>query len=127
MLTFLLTSGPTRSEPGPTVTVSGTTLAQLPDSGADPALGATIPTLSGADLDGKPMTIGPTGSPQVILIVAHWCPHCQGEVPRLVSSLRTNSLPNGATFATLSTSINAARPNFPPRPGLRARAGRRRC
>jgi thiol-disulfide isomerase/thioredoxin len=114
IVTLLLTGGTSRSEPGPTVSVSGIALAQLPDSGADPAVGATIPTVSGRDLDGKPITIGPSGSPQVVLIVAHWCPHCQAEVPRLVSWLRTNALPNGATFVTLSTSISAARPNFPP-------------
>ncbi len=114
LLTFFLTNGTSRSEPGPTVSVAGAALVALPSSGADPAIGAVLPTLTGTDLAGKPMTIGPTGSPQVVLIVAHWCPHCQAEVPRLVSWLRTSSLPGGARFVTLSTSINAARPNFPP-------------
>lgn len=114
ILTVVLTSGTRPSEPGPTVGVAGARLAQLPTDGADPALGARLPTLTGTGLDGKPLTIGPSGKPQVILIVAHWCPHCQAEVPRLVSWLRTNSLPNGAAFVTLSTSISAARPNYPP-------------
>ena len=91
ILTVVLTSGTRPSEPGPTVGVAGARLAQLPTDGADPALGARLPTLTGTGLDGKPLTIGPSGKPQVILIVAHWCPHCQAEVPRLVSWLRTNS------------------------------------
>ena len=24
------------------------------------------------------------GSPQLIVVMAHWCPHCQAEIPRIV-------------------------------------------
>ena len=55
----------------------------------DPAIGKTVPTLTGKSVyDGGAVTIGPDtggGKPQVIVFVAHWCPHCQAEVPRLVA------------------------------------------
>ena len=52
----------------------------------DPAIGMTMPTLHGKSVfDGKPVTIAPNGKPQAIVFVAHWCPHCQAEVPRLVA------------------------------------------
>ena len=77
----------TKFETAP-VKVSGT---PLPDYDAsvspDPALGETVPTLTGSSLgDGGTITIGPDtgdGKPQMIVFVAHWCPHCQREVPLL--------------------------------------------
>ncbi len=64
----------------------------LPDFDAevspDPAIGETIPTLDGKSVDdGAAVTIGPDGGggePQMIVFLAHWCPHCRAEVPRLV-------------------------------------------
>lgn len=101
-------------EPGGTVTVSGTQLPNLPASGDDPAVGATLPSLTGTRLGGGTITIGPSGAPQVIAVVAHWCPHCQAEVPRIVDWLRANELPGGVQLVTLSTGIDPARPNYPP-------------
>jgi thiol-disulfide isomerase/thioredoxin len=106
--------GGASGEPGVTVTVSGTPLPALPASGDDPAVGATLPSLTGTRLGGGTITIGPSGAPQVIAVMAHWCPHCQAEVPRIVDWLRGNELPNGVALVTLSTGIDPARPNFPP-------------
>lgn len=106
--------GQAGGEPGATVTVSGTPLPALPASGDDPAVGATLPSLTGTRLGGGTITIAPSGAPQVIAVVAHWCPHCQAEVPRIVDWLRANELPGGVQLVTLSTGIDPARPNFPP-------------
>jgi thiol-disulfide isomerase/thioredoxin len=48
------------------------------------------------------------------LFVAHWCPHCQREVPLLASNLNTTPLPSGVEMITISTGVNAAAPNYPP-------------
>ncbi len=115
IVAVLLTGSAGAAEPSTSLTVSGTVLPAMPAKGAnDDAVGMQLPTLSGTGIDGQPLSIGPTGSPQVIAIVAHWCPHCQAEVPRLVTWLRDNSLPDGVSLTTLSTSIDAARGNFPP-------------
>ena len=117
----LLTSGggDGRAEPAPRLTVSGAALPTFASDAADPAVGATLPTLTGTGPDGAAVIIGPTGMPQVVVVLAHWCPHCQAEVPRIVSWLRDNSLPGGVTMTSLSTGIDAARPNFPPSEWLR--------
>ncbi|HJP71150.1 MAG TPA: TlpA disulfide reductase family protein [Candidatus Limnocylindria bacterium] len=110
------TGGGGLAEPATTpIQVSGDTLPAL-DAGAasDPAVGLPIPTITGTDLDGEPMTIGPDDGPMAIVIVAHWCPHCQAEVPLLVDDIAANGLPDGVSVATISTSINRAQPNYPP-------------
>ncbi|HEX5040704.1 MAG TPA: TlpA disulfide reductase family protein [Candidatus Limnocylindria bacterium] len=94
--------------------IEGSSLRQLPASGGDPAVGQTIPTLSGLGLDGQPMSIGPDDGAQVIVVLAHWCPHCQNEVPLLTTYLADNPLPEGVRMVTLSTGIDPARPNYPP-------------
>ena len=96
------------------VTVSGTTLAALPDSGTDPATGADAPVLTGKSFDGTPITIGRDGKAKLILFVAHWCPHCQREVPLLVSWLKGHDLPPGVELLTVATATSSDRPNYPP-------------
>jgi len=94
--------------------IGGDALPELPTEGTDPAVGQAIPTLSGTGLDGQPMSIGPGDGAEVIIAVAHWCPHCQAELPRLTAWLADNPLPDGVRIVTLSTAIDAARPNYPP-------------
>jgi thiol-disulfide isomerase/thioredoxin len=96
------------------VTVVGNPLATFADSGADHAVGKPIPTLEGQSLfDGSTMTIGPTGKPQVLMFVAHWCPHCQREVP-LVAKLAKHKKLFGADVATVATGTVPNYPNYPP-------------
>src|SRR5690606_35798431 len=64
-----------------TVEVSGNPLPELSGQAPDPAVGMTMPTLRGASQDGEAMTIGPDGPAKIIVYLAHWCPHCQAEVP----------------------------------------------
>ena len=97
------------------VTVDGT---PLPDYDAakspDPGVGKTIPTLHGVSvLDGTPVTVKPTGKPQMVLFVAHWCPHCQAEVPELVD-LANQGVFDGVDVTAVATGTNAEAPNYPP-------------
>lgn len=103
------------SEPATTpIAITGDALPALPTSGTDPAVGQVIPTLTGTDLDGAPLTIGPDDGPAAIIILAHWCPHCRAEVPRLVDYLAGTPMPDGVRLVAISTSINSAQPNYPP-------------
>lgn len=68
-------------------------LATLPASGNDPELGKTIPTIIAQQFNGDSITLGPTGKPYVILFVAHWCPHCQREIPVFVGLNNENKIP----------------------------------
>jgi thiol-disulfide isomerase/thioredoxin len=103
------------------VTVQGTPLPRFDDSKSpDPAIGDTIPTLQGKSVfDGGSITIGPgggsggTGKPQAIAFVAHWCPHCQAEVPRLVE-LAKQGVFDGVDVSAVATGTNPQYPNYPP-------------
>jgi cytochrome c biogenesis protein CcmG, thiol:disulfide interchange protein DsbE len=97
-----------------TVTVSGNPLPQFSDTADDPAVGMTLPTLEGNDQSGAPMTIGADGRPTMIMFVAHWCPHCQREVPVVQQWVDDGRLPEGVDLVSVSTAIDPSRPNYPP-------------
>lgn len=94
--------------------VSGNPLPELTDPAADAAIGQPIPTLTGIDLGGERITIGPSDGPMAIVLVAHWCGVCQAEVPILVDYLASTGMPEGVGLVAISTSIDAARLNYPP-------------
>ena len=85
----------------------------------DPAVGMTIPTISGKDFDGNDITIsGEDGKAKIILFVAHWCPHCQREVPLLKEHLDDNPMPDDVELVTVSTGVDADAANCPPQKWL---------
>ncbi len=98
------------------VTVSGAALPEfnLSASTTDAAVGQTAPTLTGVNFAGEPITIGNDGKPKVIMFLAHWCPHCQAEVPRIQNWLDEHGLPSDVSLYAMPTSTNASRPNYPP-------------
>ena len=106
-----VTSGIEQTRP---VTVTGDALPALPDSGTDPAVGTVAPTLKGATFDGTSMEIAPDGKGKLVLFVAHWCPHCQREVPLLVDHLKDTKLVSGVELVTVATATSHTRPNYPP-------------
>ncbi len=102
------------SQTGP-VTVTGAGLPKFePDAAADAAAGKAIPELKGQSFDGSPVEIRNDGRAKLIVFVAHWCPHCQKEIPLLADWLKSNALPNGVDLYTVSTSVTSERPNYPP-------------
>jgi thiol-disulfide isomerase/thioredoxin len=100
------------------VKVSGTSLPDFDrEQTPDPAVGETIPTLQGKSVyDGGAVTIGPDSGddePQMIVFLAHWCPHCQAEVPRIVELAKDGSL-DGVKVSAVATSTSEEAPNYPP-------------
>ena len=74
----------------------------------------TAPTVQGASFDGSPVAIQPNGRPTAIVFVAHWCPHCQREVPVIQSWINANGMPQGVDFVSVATGIDPSGPNYPP-------------
>ncbi len=97
----------------PTVTVNGENLVQFPASPPDPAVGQTIPTISGETFDGNGVTISPSDGPQLILVVAHWCPHCRAEVPRIQEWLDDNGMPSDVEITAIATANDPTSVNYP--------------
>ena len=81
--------------------------------GDDPAVGLDAPVLTGETFTGEPITV-PGDGPAVIVFLAHWCPHCQREVPVIVDWLEENGEPDGVQLFGVATSIHDARENYPP-------------
>lgn len=101
------------------VTVEGENLPMMPDNPAqDPAIGLTAPTVSGVDGDGNAVSIPADGRPKVVLFLAHWCPHCQAEVPEVVGWMRAGNQPDSVDFYSISTLANRLQGNWPPQEWL---------
>lgn len=91
------------------VTVEGENLPFFDSAAADPAIGLTAPTVSGQDLDGEPITIGPSDSAKIIVMLAHWCPHCQAEVPVIQDWVESGGLPDGVELYGVTVLTNRLR------------------
>ncbi len=105
-----------------TVEVIGEPLPEYPQVSAvvappeeDPAVGLTPPTLVGETFDGTPITIEPGGgTAKLVMFVAHWCPHCQKELPLVQDWIDAGLVPDGVEIYGVSTAVAADRPNYPP-------------
>lgn len=94
------------------VAIDGTPLAPLPDGGTDPAVGQPAPVLEGRSPAGTPVTVD-FEEPTLLAFLAHWCPHCQAELPRLVTLAEEGDL-EGVEAVVVLTGTDPAAPNFPP-------------
>lgn len=94
--------------------VSGTFLPFFESPQGDPAIGLEAPTVTGESMDGEQISVGPNGSPTAIVFLAHWCSHCQAEVPRVQAWLDGGGGVEGVEMQSVSTSVNSARGNYPP-------------
>jgi cytochrome c biogenesis protein CcmG/thiol:disulfide interchange protein DsbE len=104
----------TGHEYGP-VKVTGDPLPRYAAGGQDPAVGDTIPTVAGENFSGTPLTIAPDGKAQLVVFLAHWCPHCNAEAPKLAEYLRDNGgVPADVTLTLVATGSQDTAPNWPP-------------
>ncbi len=99
------------------VAVEGDPLPRAPvaDDEADLAVGMTAPVLIGETVDGEPITVDATvDGPTWLIFLAHWCPHCNDEIP-VINQLRDEGrIPDGVNVVGVSTAYNPERPNWPP-------------
>lgn len=96
------------------VAVDGEPLPTLPETGEDPAIGRAAPGLEGKDLDGSRLDITDDGRPKVIAFVAHWCSHCQAEVPAIQAHLDDVGVPEDVDLYGVATLTEKTRGNWPP-------------
>ena len=96
------------------VTVGGFGLPQG-EGADDPCIGRPVPALGGEDYAGNPTTITPDADgPMMIVVMAHWCPHCNGEVPLLVEWGESGNVPDGLQVVGVSTASQAGGEHYPP-------------
>ncbi|HZP27596.1 MAG TPA: TlpA disulfide reductase family protein [Acidimicrobiia bacterium] len=106
-------------EVAPSVTVDGSALPTYGSSSNDPAVGRTAPALTGKDFARKAVAVTNNGNPHVLVFVAHWCPHCQAEVPRIVAMERSGQTA-GVSVVAVATATNENAANYPPSAWLRS-------
>lgn len=81
----------------------------------DPAIGTAMPLVEGAGFDGRPVTVGgPTDGPTLYVFLAHWCPHCNDEIPELIELENRDGIPEGVGIVAISTAVDETEPNYPP-------------
>jgi thiol-disulfide isomerase/thioredoxin len=94
--------------------IIGAALPPFENPNGDPAVGMPAPEVRGSDFDGTPVAITHDGRPKVVLFIAHWCPHCQREVPLIQTWVNSGGVPDGVDLVSVATSISSAAPNYPP-------------
>jgi thiol-disulfide isomerase/thioredoxin len=107
-------SPPAKFQTAPELTVGGTSLPRFDSTTRDTAVGMTAPTLDSVDFAGMPVQAGgATGKPYALAFLAHWCPHCQAEVPRLVDLAKHGQIA-GVDLIGIPTGTTNQAPNYPP-------------
>ncbi|MCJ7725740.1 MAG: TlpA family protein disulfide reductase [Acidimicrobiia bacterium] len=99
------------------VDVTGTALPRL-DGNADTAVGTAAPEVRGFDFAGNPVEITDDGRAKIVLLVAHWCPYCQQEIPVVRDWIDTTTLPDGVDVYSVVTLTDFTRGNYPPQTWL---------
>lgn len=107
-------TGTGTAERFPAVSIEGAPLPVLERSGYDPAAGRPVPVVSGTTVTGRPIRLTEAGRPTMIFVIAHWCPHCNNEVPKIVEWMESGRAPDGIRFTAVSTATNPAAPHYPP-------------
>ncbi|MDJ0792377.1 MAG: hypothetical protein QNJ71_10815 [Acidimicrobiia bacterium] len=97
--------------------VEGEALPPMPPSAPidDTATGLAYPNVLGQDFDGSIVTIdNGDGRAKGIVFLAHWCPHCQDEVPRVQAWLDATGGDPGVDLYSVTSAMNSGRGNYPP-------------
>jgi thiol-disulfide isomerase/thioredoxin len=95
-------------------TVTGDALPLFVATADDPAVGTPSPGFQASSFDGEPVSVSADGRAKLLLFLAHWCPHCQAEVPVVQDWVDAGRLPADVDLVSVATSIDASLPNYPP-------------
>ncbi len=97
------------------VAVIGDALPFLSDSHNDEAVGTLIPAIIGENFEGNMVEVRPDdGVATLVVFLAHWCPHCNNEIPEINRIRDAGVWPDGLRVVGVSTAVSPQRPNFPP-------------
>ncbi len=102
-------------ETSASLTTTGAALAPFDDTSIDATVGTAAPIITGQQFDGTDITIGgPTDGPTMLVFLAHWCPHCNDEIPELVTLRDSGEFPDDLNIIGISTAVDDSSDNYPP-------------
>ena len=98
------------------VRITGTALPVMPESGTDAGIGSKVPVVNGYNFNGDAVSldVAASGTPTMVVFLAHWCPHCNREIPRILEWASTNGVPDGLRIVGVATGSRNDYPNWPP-------------
>ncbi len=101
-------------DPGVEIAIAGNPLPQFEPEN-ERAISLIAPEVRGASFDGTPVGIVHNGNTyKMVVFLAHWCPHCQTEVPEVRDWLASYDLGDAIEIISVSTGERQDRPNWPP-------------
>ena len=116
--TEVLTAGSTLPDSQP-VTITGADLPAFEgpygSQQEDPAFGTAAPVLEGKNFQGDAVIVGgPQKRTTMVVFLAHWCSHCNAEVPRLLDWKNSGGVPAGLNVVGVATAVSSQRDFYPP-------------
>ncbi len=97
------------------VTVDGEVLPpHLGNNAPDESIGMTGASFSGSDWRGNSYSVEADGRPKVLMLMAHWCSHCQAEAPKIQAWVDAGRAPTDVDLYTITTLTNPTRVKWPP-------------
>ena len=101
------------------VSIQGDALPAFESTENDAAIGMRMPAISGQDFSGRNVKIADDGTPKIVMFLAHWCPHCQAEVPKVQEWLDGGATHERLDIISVVTGTDSTQPNYPPSEWLR--------
>lgn len=95
------------------VKIFGESLSLYDGTTVDSSLGVMAPIMKGKGFGGNTVNVSP-GTPTLLVFLAHWCPHCQKEVPQLVKWYESGKVPVDLDIIAVATATTIEAPNYPP-------------
>lgn len=96
-------------------TVTGDSLPSFESGGgADPAVGMAAPVVDGLNFNGEKITLDGKDGAYMVVFLAHWCPHCNAEVPRLLDWKNSGAVPADLRVIGVATAVAPTQVNYPP-------------
>ncbi|MEO6866837.1 MAG: TlpA disulfide reductase family protein [Gaiellales bacterium] len=82
--------------------------------GTDAAEGKPVPAITGRGMKNQTTELVEKGEPTVIMVMAHWCPHCNVELPKVLDWSKKEGKTKGVRLVALSTAAQKGQADFPP-------------
>ena len=107
---------PTELADSQPATITGESLPEYDrEADPDPAVGTPAPAVEGFNFQGDAVTIdGATDGPTMVVFLAHWCPHCNAEIPVLLDWKASGDFPEGLQVVGVATAVSPTSVNYPP-------------